>query len=645
MTVSVKSFPDNWRLALPAGLILIGLLLFVLYLPGLSGPYTLDDNSNLLANKYLQITQLDLASLKNAAFSMSSGPTGRPVSMLSFALNYYEAGSFDSSTPYKVTNLFIHIVNSFLVFWFLYLIVFPVQDRTTPLSPVPGSYRATTIFCVVVTLLWAIHPIQLTSVLYVVQRMAALAGTFTLLALISYLVGRRLWLTRKKTGMALVLLVTPLSTLVGILAKENAALVPIYIVSIEATIFRLLFPWSSWKLLPGHTRQIVVISGIVLLALLALWFVNYSMPGYSTRPFSMFERVLTEGRVLVFYISLILVPRINAFGLHHDDIQISHGFFTPWTTTPSLILLAVLLVTAFYFRKSRPLFSLGIFLFFSAHLLESTVYPLDIAYEHRNYFASLGILLSASDFVRAGGRRINRNITAIFIIAFVVLTASTTYLRSTQWRSDASLYSFEAFHHPESAILNFELAGLLDGYGKRREAVSAARKSVSLDPGRISFRLQLALLMAKYNLPVDRDNSDSITKLMRTGNVQPTGRLLLNKMMQCINSECASLLPEAEKWLTALVNQKTVNYRPYTYHHMLGAVKFAMGKYSQAEDQLLESIRLKPKYIVAYTDLAVVYSVTKQPGKAIPIYKKLLVIDPANSEEYKNRISGLLGNN
>ena len=77
---------------------------------------------------------------------------------------------------------------------------------------------------------------------------------------------------------------------------------------------------------------------------------------------------------------------------------------------------------------------------------------------------------------------------------------------------------------------------------------------------------------------------------------------------------------------------------------MLGAIKFALGKYNQAEEQLLESIRIKPGYVEAYTDLALVYTVTRQPKKAIGIYQDLLEIDPGNSEEYKKKILTLLKN-
>ena len=150
----------------------------LIYLPGISGPYTFDDYPNLLTNSYVQIKSLDAESLYQAAYSLAAGPLMRPVSMLSFAVNYYFAGSFDDPAPYKLTNIFLHSLNGLLVFWLAQLIFTRLkqENRKTFLS---GSYinaRTLSILSALIAALWIVHPIQVTSVLYVVQRMASLSG-------------------------------------------------------------------------------------------------------------------------------------------------------------------------------------------------------------------------------------------------------------------------------------------------------------------------------------------------------------------------------------------------------------------------------------------------------------------------------------
>ncbi len=61
-------------------------------LPGLSGYFFFDDTINIIENPHLRIDSLSLDSLMQAAFSGSAGPLGRPLSTLSFALNYYFTG-------------------------------------------------------------------------------------------------------------------------------------------------------------------------------------------------------------------------------------------------------------------------------------------------------------------------------------------------------------------------------------------------------------------------------------------------------------------------------------------------------------------------------------------------------------------------
>ena len=142
-----------------------------------------------------------------------------------------------------------------------------------------------------------------------------------------------------------------------------------------------------------------MVTGVGLLAAMA--YVYWSNPqwlwaGYDLRSFTLFERLLTEGRVLWFYLGLIVFPQLEHLGLYHDDIAISTGLFTPWTTLPALVGLAWLAFLSWWTRTRAPLVSFGIAWFLIGHAMESTVLPLEIAHEHRNYLPLLGILLAAA---------------------------------------------------------------------------------------------------------------------------------------------------------------------------------------------------------------------------------------------------------
>jgi tetratricopeptide (TPR) repeat protein len=173
--------------------------------------------------------------------------------------------------------------------------------------------------------------------------------------------------------------------------------------------------------------------------------------GYSGRDFTLTERVLTEARVLVFYLKMIIMPSITELGLYHDDIAISHGLLEPPATLYSLITLSGLLFGALLLLKKRPLVSLGILWFFAGHMLESTIFPLEIAHEHRNYLADYGILLAtASAIAQAPMQRLAPAIRTAGPVVFLLLFSYTTWLRANQWSDNISLAVYEARHHPES---------------------------------------------------------------------------------------------------------------------------------------------------------------------------------------------------
>ena len=424
--------------------LLVCVLTAAIYLPGLAGDYVFDDMPNLLNNKRLQIDSLDMESLQGAALSSGSGMLRRPVSMMSFALNRYFFGVAPYS--YKAVNLVIHLLTGLGLYLFSRLLVNAYRLCHKPDLP----EAATTWLPVIVSGLWLVHPLNLTSVLYIVQRMTSLASLFMVCGLCLYVAGRHRMLQNHR-GLPLIL--TGLLAFGGlaIFSKENGALLPLYMLIVEMTLFR--FKDSS-----GRSDKTVIVFFLATVAvpacLLLLYLVVHPavfLGGYSGREFTLTERLLTESRVLVFYLKMIIIPSITELGLYHDDIAISHGLLDPPTTLYSMITLASLLFGALLLLKKSPLVSLGILWFFAGHVLESTLYPLEIAHEHRNYLADYGILLAATIAVaQAPLRRLAPLIRTATPLLFFFLFSSTTWLRANQWSDNINQAIYEARHHPES---------------------------------------------------------------------------------------------------------------------------------------------------------------------------------------------------
>jgi len=495
--------------------LLLILLTIVAYYPGLSGDYLFDDTSNLLQNKALDIDTLDMDSLESAAYSSGSGMLRRPVSMASFALNRF----FFGIDPYshKVINLIIHVLTGCLLFLFSRLLISSYQQFRKPVL----SAQAARWIPVIVCGMWLVHPLNLTSVLYIVQRMTSLAALFTVAGLCLYAVGRRQILNGRQ-GMAIMLAGLFVMGGLALLSKENGILLPLYMLIVEVSVFR--FRGKN-----GLTdRSIVTFFGLVaalpaLLALLYLVTHTESMLNYAGRDFNLQERLLTESRVLIFYLKMIIMPSVQELGLYHDDFMLSRGLLDPPGTLFSLLSLAALFVGGLLLLGKRSLISLGILWFFAGHALESTVLPLELVHEHRNYLADYGILLAASCAIAQAPLKILSPLIQILVpLFFILLFSYTTWLRSDQWSDNINHSIYEARHHPNSHRAVFSagriharlaLKGHLDSKEQAYTYLEQARK---LDKTGIMSEATLIKVTYVLGEPVNPDwFEDMLDKLSR----------------------------------------------------------------------------------------------------------------------------------
>lgn len=545
--------------------IAIATAIFAVYLPGINGPFVFDDLSNITNNSFLRIQELSFSSLYSGATSGHAGPLKRPVAMLSFALNYYFTGGYIASA-FKITNILIHSLNAALVF----ILSLQLFNRSATITDknLTGLYLAAGI-----SLMWALHPINLTSVLYVVQRMTSLSTLFSLSCIIFYLSARNHWLQHSFSWRVASLFLAGLASLVlALYSKENAILIPLIILCIELTLYSNEKPWVFFKKL-SHSQQLINWAVLFALCLyILLWAIDYASDGYNSRLFTMVERVLTESRVLCFYISLILIPRINGFGLFHDDIAISTSLFSPWTTLISIIFILGLLITAFYYRKKKPLFALGIGWFFIGHLLESTFFPLEIAHEHRNNLPSIGIILAAAALIPQKIKP--QKLMGIFLLISLVLGA-TTWLRAKQWGNYQSLAYYEASHHPDSPAIQALLSNAANQAGDSELTIQAIKKAMALDPAETSYAMHYQNILAIHGKPIPAELQLETLRRIRANHFTASTQLALDHIAGCLKkAPCAPLQKNYIEWINAVIERQPNNAY---YHYFKGVAHRANG--------------------------------------------------------------------
>jgi hypothetical protein len=294
----------------------------------------------------------------------------------------------------------------------------------------------------------------------------------------------------------------------------------LYAACIEYCVLRL----KAANLATTRNLGWMFLVGLALPALFALLWLGGSaiQPGaFGSRDFNVWQRLLTEGRVLLDYLHWLVLPDLSRMSLYHDDYVISRGWLSPASTLFSMLALVLLLITAVALRQRRPLFTLGVLWFFAAQALTATVIPLEIMFEHRNYFASLGICLALADLLvlapKPGGRTRAAGLLAVLLVCFF---ATTTWMRAKEWSDPLRFASTEAAKHPQSPRATYGLARLLcnlTGYKPGPgvpEAMAALEHARSVKGSTVQAEQALLIFASRTGIPLKEEWwRDAVLKL------------------------------------------------------------------------------------------------------------------------------------
>lgn len=432
----------------------VALLVTVLaYWTGLHGPFVLDDARNL--NPIYEWLQGD-NTWQHVLLGNGSGLFGRSLSMATLMASAW----FGGYTPFafKFGNLLVHLLCGF-VGW---------RMMRRVLACDPYLHRQADIAGALLAAVWLLHPLNVSTVLYAVQRMAQISTLLTLAALWVYLAAHTA-LEQGRTRRAAhgLFVLFPLLLIAGLLGKENAAVAPALCLVFELAYFQRN---HADRTQPAVKRTLTIFYGVFLavpVVLAAAMFAlrpNRFLGAYAIRDFTLPERLLSEGRALMDYVGALLLPRGPVMGVFNDDFAVSTGLFSPPSTAFALLALAAITALAIALRKRAPSVFAGWFFFLVAHSIESSFLPLELYFEHRNYLPTFGLLLAVAGLVEWLTRRIefgsltHRKLGVATVGACALALGVATHARAFVWADEGRLFFQEATNHPESLRANTELA-------------------------------------------------------------------------------------------------------------------------------------------------------------------------------------------
>ncbi|HYM86524.1 MAG TPA: hypothetical protein VET30_07275 [Pseudoxanthomonas sp.] len=442
----------------------------LVYWMGLFGPFLLDDLWNL---KPVVQWHAGKASLYEAVFPQESLVSSRPLAMASFVLTTWLFGP--DSFSFKFGNLIVHLACG-ITSW---VVLRRILVRDACLANHAG------LLATLVATIWLLHPLHVSTVLYSVQRMAQLSTLFTLAAVWCYLIARQqLEQHRDRAALLNLFIVFPLMVLLGVLSKQNAVVAPALCLIVEAVYFQ--GSGKRPRSLKAFFTLFLAVPAVAGLALL-IAAPDRLLAGYAEWDFTLWQRLMTQSRALMDYIGMLVIPRGPLMGLYTDDFVVSQGLLSPLSTLFCILALIGITICAFVLRRRAPSILAGWLFFLVAHSVESTIVPLEMYYEHRNYLPSLGLFLATLGLLGLVISKVQTNFFSVkqlgwFATAgFILVLGVSTFGRVLIWKDMGGITAQAEIHHPKSRRLRSDMASEAVGRGDYDGALAALAHLLSSD--------------------------------------------------------------------------------------------------------------------------------------------------------------------
>jgi tetratricopeptide (TPR) repeat protein len=333
----------------------------------------------------------------------------------------------------------------------------------------------------------------------------------------------------------------------------------------------------------------MILFGALALMYLGVHPLETILRGCDNREFTLLQRVLTEFRVVIFYISLLIVPHPSRLNLDRD-FSLSHSLIDPVTTLLCLAAIAGLLVSAGCLARKQRLVSFCILWFLGNLVIESSVIGLEIIFDHRTYLPSMLACLPAVVWLYP---RLRPKWLGIGVLVTVVMVFSFwTYARNSVFRDQITIWGDCVAKSPNKARPHNNLGIFLKKKSRIDEARALFQKALQLKPEYASAHINLgATLVRQKRLEEALDHFAQALRIRGS-------------------------FPEA--------------------HYSMGNVLALLGRIDEAQDHYQKALEVNPAYADAHLKLADILDQKGKSQEAIAHYQEALRIKPGNTQARNN---------
>ncbi|MDP2645985.1 MAG: tetratricopeptide repeat protein [Desulfobacterales bacterium] len=584
-------------------------LLGIIYANSFQGQWQYDDFPNIVQNKNVRLKSLSWEDMANS-IHLSPGRISRPLAYLSFAVNHYFGGL--DVFGYHLVNLAIHYIAAIFLFLFIY--------NTLKLPLIKDRYRGSAYaVSLLAVFFWASSPLHVNAVTYIVQRMTSMSGMAYIMAMYFYVKGRTDSSPMKKKVM---FTLCAGSAAMSFASKEIAAMLP---VSLFLYDLLLLKGWRG-ETLRQNTKILSALFVLLLLFLGAYIYLgaNDKSFNYSGWPFSLTERLLTEPRVFLFYISLLLYPVSSRLTMDHD-MDISRSLTAPFSTLAAILILLFIIVVSLSLVRKRPLISFCVLFFFLNHLIEGSFLPLDLIFEHRNYVPSMLIfvplailLLHVLDYFSY-----NKKIQMTFVSVIVFMMAAqghTVAMRNQVFGYQELLWMDNIAKTPRLSRPHAALASAYFNEGDYPKALKEIKEALALS--RYPNMMQAAKFIAflgNYYLMIEGSPDKALSYFEAALKIVP-------EMAPALNGVAMVQLSKGKWGLARETVRKAILLEPgnASFYSNLALILLKEGKFEDAVQAARKAITLQDGFAVPFAMLAQAYWKQERISLAISYWEKYL---------------------